>query len=42
MFNGVVVSLEGKVASVKEQQKLRLDSLGRWIARAEGLVLSGC
>ena len=35
MFNGVRVSLEGKVASVKEQQKLRVDSLGRRIARAE-------
>ena len=35
MFNGVRVSLEGKVASVKEQQKLRLDSLGRRIDRAE-------
>ena len=35
MFNAVRVSLEGKVASVKEQQKLRLDSLGRRIARAE-------
>ncbi len=35
MFNGMRVSLEGKVASVKEQQKLRLDSLGRQIARAE-------
>ncbi len=35
MFNGVRVSLEGKVASVKEQQKLRVDSLGRQIARAE-------
>ena len=34
MFNGVRVSLEGKVASVREQQKLRLDSLGRRIARA--------
>ena len=32
---GLRVSLEGKVASVKEQQKLRLDSLGRRIARAE-------
>ena len=29
MFNGVRVSLEGKVASVKGHQKLRLDSLGR-------------
>ena len=35
MFNAVRVSLEGKVASVKEQQKLQLDSLGRRIARAE-------
>ena len=38
MFNGVRVSLEGKVASVKEQQKLQLDSLGRRIARAERQV----
>ena len=35
MFNGVRVSLEGKVASVTEQQKMRVDSLGRRIARAE-------
>ena len=35
MFNAVRVSLEGKVASVQEQQKLRVDSLGRRIARAE-------
>ena len=35
MFNGVRISLEGKVASVKEQQKLRVDGLGRRIARAE-------
>ena len=35
MFNAVRVSLEGKIASVKEQQKLRLDSLGRRIARAQ-------
>ena len=35
MFNGVRVSLEGKIASVKEQQKLRVDSLGRQIARAQ-------
>ena len=34
MFNGVRVSLEGKIASVREQQKLRADSLGRRIARA--------
>lgn len=38
MFNGVRVSLEGKVASVREQQKLRLDDLGRRIARAERQV----
>ena len=38
MFNGVRATLEGKVASVKEQQKLRLDSLGRRIARAEGQI----
>ena len=35
MFNGVRVSLEGKIASVREQQKLRLDDLGRRIARAQ-------
>ena len=34
MFNGVRVSLEGKVASVREQQKRRLDDLQRRIARA--------
>ena len=34
MFNGVRVSLEGKVASVREQQRLRLDSLHRRIDRA--------
>ena len=38
MFNAVRVSLEGKVASVKEQQKLRVDSLRRRIARAERQV----
>ena len=35
MLNAVRVSLEGKVASVKEQQKLRSDSLVRQIASAE-------
>ena len=35
MFNGVRVSLEGKVASVREQQKLRLDALQRLIDRAQ-------
>ena len=39
MFNGVRVSLEGKVASVREQQKLQLDSLGRRIARAERQIV---
>ena len=34
MFNSVRVSLEGKVASVKEQQKMWLDNLQRRIARA--------
>ena len=38
MFNGVRVSLEGKVASVKEHQKLRVDGLGWRIARAEGQI----
>ena len=35
MFNGVRVSLEGKIASVREAGKLRQDSLRRRIARAE-------
>ena len=35
MFNGVRISLEGKIASVREQQKLRLDDMARRIARAE-------
>ena len=35
MFNGVRVSLEGKIASVREQQKLRLDEMARRIVRAE-------
>ena len=35
MFNGVRVSLEGKVASVRAQEKLQADSLGRRIARAQ-------
>ena len=35
MFNAVRVSLEGKVASVAEQQKQRVDGLCRQIARAE-------
>ena len=35
MFNAVRVSLEGKVDSVRELQKLRVDSLTRRIGRAE-------
>ena len=35
MFNSERVSLEGKVASVGEQQQLRVEELGRRIARAE-------
>ena len=35
MFNAVRVSLEGKVSSVREQQKLQLDGLQRRLARAE-------
>ena len=35
MFNGIRVSLDGKVASVREQQKLRGDDLRRRISRAE-------
>ena len=38
MFNGVRVSLEGKMVSVREQQKLRRDDLQRRIARAERQV----
>ena len=39
MFNAVRVSLEGKVSSVGEQQKMRLDDLQQRIARAERQVL---
>ena len=35
LFNGVRVSLEGKIASVREQQHLRIDTLRCRIARAE-------
>ena len=38
MFNGVRVSLDGKSASVREQQKLRLGDLQRRISRAEQQV----
>ena len=39
MFNAVRVLLEGKIASVREQQKLRLDGLRRRIARAETQIV---
>ena len=35
MFNAVRVSLDGKVSSVREQQKIRRDNLKQQIARAE-------
>ena len=38
MFNALRVSLEGKVAPVKEQQLLRRDELQRRIARAQGQI----
>ena len=38
MFNAVRVSLEGKVASVRESQRLQHDSLRRRVARAERQV----
>ncbi len=38
MFNGLRVSLEGKVSSVRETMVLRRDGLERRIARAEGEV----
>ena len=38
MFNGVRVSLEGKVASVREQQKFCSDSLVRQIASADRVI----
>ncbi|MYH12348.1 MAG: IS200/IS605 family element transposase accessory protein TnpB [Rhodothermaceae bacterium] len=44
MFNAVRVSLEGRMASVRAQQPLRLDSLDRRIARAERRIraAAGC
>ena len=38
MFNGVRVSLEGKISSMREQQLLRRDELQRRIARAQGQI----
>ena len=45
MFNAVRITLEGKVASVRESQLLQLDSLRRRVSRAEKQVLEaeqGC
>ena len=44
MFNTVRVALEEKVASVKEQQRLRSDSLVRQIASAGRVIaeVAGC
>ena len=39
MFNAVRVSLDGKVASIRAQQKLRADGLTRRIVRAEGQIV---
>ena len=41
MFNAVRVSVEGKVASVRRQQKLQADRLWRRIARAEAQLAGG-
>ena len=41
MFNGVRVSLEGKVSAVRAAQRLRVDSLERRIAQAERQVGTG-
>ena len=41
LFNSVRVSLEGKMASVREQQKLRAEELGRRIAWAERQMSQG-
>ena len=38
MFNAVRVLLQGKVASIRESQKLRVDDLRRRIARAKKRV----
>ena len=40
MFNALRVSLEGKVASVREQRKLRVDSLVRRITRTQRQIAS--
>ena len=42
MFNALRVSLEGKAASVREQQKLRGDGFRRRIARAERQISDAC
>ena len=38
MFNAIRVSLEGKAASVREQQLIRRDDLQRRIVRAQGQI----
>ena len=38
MFNGVRVSLEGKAGSVREKQKLRVESLRRQVGQAQGQI----
>ena len=40
MFNGLRVSLEGKIAAVREGQSRQLESLGRRISRAEKQIAS--
>ena len=40
MFNGIRVSLEGKISSVREQQTIRADDLQRRIAKAEKVIAS--
>ena len=41
MFNAIRRSLEGKLSSVREQQKLRADDMERRIARAERQITHG-
>ena len=38
LFNAVRVSLQGKALSVRERQKLQIDSLRRRISRAENQI----
>ena len=41
MFNSLRVALEGKISAVRESTELRVESLKRRIARAEGQVAEG-